>query len=287
MPAKIIDGKKISEAILAELKKQVSELKENGIQPCLAVLLVGNNTASALYVQKKEAACNALGIKSIKIELEETATEKALLQKIKELNENSEVHGILVQLPLPKQIERNKVLQSIAPEKDVDGFTAENLGMLALGIEELVSCTALGIIKLIDSTGIELKGKNCCIVNHSIVVGRPLMLLLLNRNATVVVCHEFTKNLSDFTKSADVLISAVGMPSLIKKEMVKQGAIVIDAGIARFEGKVVGDVDFNSVKGTASFITPVPGGVGPMTVACLMLNTVKAAERALPKNLLI
>ncbi len=275
MPANLIDGNKLANQILEKVKKEAAGLKQ---KPCLAVIMGGENPASQLYVQKKQQACKQVGIESKLFSFPESVAEQELIEKIQELNDDSAVSGVLVQLPLPKHINRNNVLQTISPAKDVDGFTAENLGKLALGIEEMVSCTASGIIKLIESTGTKLEGKNCCIVNHSIVVGRPLMQLLLNRNATVSICHEFTKNLSEFTKKADVLISAVGIAGLIKKEMVKVGAIVIDAGIARNGKKVVGDVDFDAVKEVASFITPVPGGVGPMTVACLLENTVKAAR---------
>lgn len=275
LSAQLIDGKKQSSEILSKVKKEISSLQK---RPVLAVILVGENPASKLYIEKKQQACAEVGIESKLFSFPENVAEQELLEKIQGLNDDSSVSGILVQLPLPENINRNNVLQSIAPSKDVDGFTAENLGKLALGIEEMVSCTAMGIIKLIESTSTKLEGKNVCVVNHSIVVGRPLAQLLLNRNATVAVCHKFTKNLSEFTKNADVLISATGVAGLIKKGMVKEGAVVIDAGIARNGDTVVGDIDFNAVKEIASFITPVPGGVGPMTVACLMENTLKAAK---------
>lgn len=275
MPAKLIDGKKLSEEILARARERVSKLKQ---KPVLAVVLVGDSPASQLYVEKKRQACEKVGVQSKLYSLCESASQEEVVAKVKELNSDSSVSGILVQLPLPKNFDRNQVLEAISSAKDVDGFSAENLGKLALGVEETVSCTASGIIKMIESTGTDLKGKNCCIVNHSIVVGRPLAQLLLNRNATVSVCNEFTKNLAEFTKKADVLITAAGVPGLIKKEMVKPGAIVIDAGIARDGKKVVGDVEFDSVKEIASAITPVPGGAGPMTIACLIENTVNAAE---------
>ncbi|MDP6670389.1 MAG: bifunctional 5,10-methylenetetrahydrofolate dehydrogenase/5,10-methenyltetrahydrofolate cyclohydrolase [archaeon] len=275
MPAKLIDGKKLSEEILAKVGKRVSKLKQ---KPVLAVVLVGNSPASQLYVEKKRQACEKVGVQSKLYSFCESVSQEEVVAQVKELNSDKSVNGILVQLPLPKNFDRNTVLEAVSPAKDVDGFSAENLGKLAIGVEEMISCTASGIIKMIESTGTELKGKNCCIVNHSIVVGRPLTMLLLNKNATVSVCHQFTKNLSEFTKNADVLITATGIPGLIKKEMVKEGAIVIDAGIARVGKKVVGDVEFDSVKEIASAITPVPGGAGPMTIACLIENTVKAAE---------
>ncbi len=279
MPAKIIDGKKLAESILVQAKEAVARLKAKKIEPCLAVLLVGENPASLLYVEKKEAACNVVGIKSKKITLDENIVEEVLLEKIRELNSDASIHGVLVQLPLPRHLDSARIINSILPEKDVDGFTATNLGKLALGIEELVSCTPKGIIKLVESTGIPIEGKNCCIVNHSIIVGKPLALLLLNRNASVSVCHKFTKNLEAETKRAEILITAVGKKSLIKKTGIKKGAIVIDAGIFLENGKAFGDVDFEEAKQLAGFITPVPGGVGPMTVACLMENTVIACKK--------
>jgi len=275
MPAKLIDGNKLAKEILEKAKKEAFGLPS---KPVLAVLIVGDDSASQLYIEKKRQACKKVDIESKLFSFCESISEEDVLKKINELNADKSVSGILVQLPLPKHIDRNKVLQAISPAKDVDGFTSESLGRLALGIEEMVSCTASGIVKLIESTGISLKGANCCIVNHGIVVGRPLAQLLLNRNATISICHKFTKDLAAFTKQANVLITAAGVPGLIKGEMVKQGAIVVDAGIARHNGKVVGDLDFDSVKQVVSWVTPVPGGVGPMTVACLMENTMKAAK---------
>jgi methylenetetrahydrofolate dehydrogenase (NADP+)/methenyltetrahydrofolate cyclohydrolase len=274
MPAKLIDGRKIAGIILANAREQALGLKE---RPSLAVLIAGEDPASLLYVQKKQQACEQVGIESKRFSFGAGVSEAALVKKIRELNSGAAVSGILVQLPLPPHIGRNRVLQAISPKKDVDGFTAENMGRLSLGIEEMVSCTAMGIVRLVESTGIALEGKNCCIVNHSIVVGRPLAQLLLNRNATVSICHRHTKNLAAFTSKADILVSAAGVPGLIKKDMVKENAIVIDAGITRKENGIAGDVDFDKVKEIASFITPVPGGVGPVTIACLMENTVKAA----------
>lgn len=278
MTAQIIDGDTIAAGILEETKKQVDALKGKSMFPKLSVILVGENPASELYVEKKKLAASALGIEFELLRFKESISERELIRAINELNFHFGTHGILVQLPLPKHIDKAKVIDAISPLKDVDGFTAFNLGLLCQGKEEIVSCTAQAILKLIESTGTVIQGKSVCIVNHSIVVGRPLAQLLLNRNATVTVCHAQTKDLCFFTKQADILVTAVGKPGLIKAGMVKQGAIVIDAGIAKENGKTKGDVDFNSVKEVASFITPVPGGVGPMTVACLLHNTALIAS---------
>lgn len=260
MPAKILDGKKLSEQILEELKKQAEELKQKKIVPCLAAVIVGSRPDSVLYVQKKQEACARIGIESRKISLQENVPEKELLEEIEKLNEDESVHGILVQLPLPKQIFQEKILDAISPAKDVDGFNSQNIGKLAQGIEELASCTAKGIIKLVESTGTKIEGKNVCIINDSIVVGKPLALMFLKRNATVNVCNKFTKNLAEFAKKADILVSAVGK-KIVSKEMIKKGAIVIDAGICVAEAeekkvsaeqfakkKISGDVDFGEAK---------------------------------------
>ncbi len=278
MGAKIIGGDKISAAILERTKKDCDALRKKNITPKLAVILVGSNKASELYIAKKRAACSALGIEFDLFRFKQSVEESEIVSLIKELNYKFGVHGILVQLPLPQGFDTARVIDSISPLKDVDGFTSFNLGLLCHGKEEIVSCTANGILKLIESSGKKIEGSRVCIVNHSIVVGRPLAQLLLNRNATVTVCNRFTKDLGSVTKEADILVTAVGKPGLIKPEMVKQGAVVIDAGIAKAGEKTVGDVDFAGVKEAASFITPVPGGVGPMTVACLMQNVVKLAS---------
>lgn len=278
MAAKIIDGDTIAAGLLQETKKKIDELKEKSVSPKLSVILVGESPASEIYVGKKKIACETLGVEFELLRFKETITEKEILETINELNLDFGTHGILVQLPLPKHIDKAKIISAVSPLKDVDGFTAFNLGLLCHGKEEIVSCTALAILKLIESTGQEIEGKDACIVNHSIVVGRPLSQLLLNRGATVTVCHAGTKDLGFFTKQADILVTAVGKPGLIKAEMVKPGAIVIDGGIAKENGKTKGDVDFDSAKEIASFITPVPGGVGPMTVACLMHNLAVLAE---------
>jgi len=278
MPAKILDGKKLSDEILCGLEKQVEKLKKHGINPCLAVVLVGNNPDSELYVRKKQEACKKIGVESKKISLSSGVSEKQLLEEIEKLNSDEKVHGILVQLPLPKHINQEKILDSISPLKDVDGFSPENIGKLAHGIEELVSCTPKGIIRLIESTGVQIEGKNACIINHSVVVGKPLALLMLNRNATVTICHKFTKNIKGCIAGADIVVSAVGRKNLFSGDSLKEGAIVIDAGIFCEGKKVFGDFDFESARQKASWITPVPGGVGPMTVACLLENTLIACR---------
>ena len=278
MPAKEIDGKALADSILAETKKLAAGLKLRATNPSLAVILVGSSPASELYVEKKRQACGEAGIGFDLFRFKETVSEKEVLSLIAELNPKFGVHGILVQLPLPKSLNRNRVLNSVSPLKDVDGFTSFNIGLLSHGIEDIVSCTALGILKLIESTGSKIEGSNVCIVNHSIVVGRPLAQLMLNRNATVTICNQYTRNLAAFTSKADILVTAVGKAGLITADMVKAGAVVIDAGILRHRGKTFGDVDFEAVYQKASFITPVPGGVGPVTVACLLHNLVKLAS---------
>jgi len=278
MPATVIDGKKIADRFLEKAKQQAEQPIERHITPKLAVVLVGKNKASELYVKRKKQACERVGVEFDLKRFEETVTEKELVTLVKGLNSTFSVHGILVQLPLPQHIDQHRILDQISPLKDVDGFTSFNIGLLAHGKEEFVACTAKGIVNLIESTSRRIEGSNACIVNHSIVVGKPLALMLLNRNATVTTCHEFTKDVAQHTKQADFLITAVGKPGLIKADMVKEGAVVIDAGIAREGSKLLGDVEFEKVKEVASFITPVPGGVGPMTVACLLENTVRAAQ---------
>ncbi len=279
MPATELNGKKLASQIEESLKPRIEALEKAGKKPGLAVVLVGSDPASRLYVSKKREACKRLGIHSEEFRFPESVSGEELIKKVRELNEKKEIHGILVQLPLPGGIDSAKAIESIAPEKDVDGFSSKNMGLLALGKEGLVSCTARGVIKLIESTGKKIKGSNACVVGHGKTVGLPLSIMLLNRNATLTVCDRFTKCLESETKKADILISCAGVPSLVGGEMVKEGAIVIDVGINRVMGKLVGDVDFECAKKKAAFITPVPGGVGPMTVACLMENTVIAAEK--------
>ncbi len=280
MPAEIIDGKALAATIQADVAKRVSDFKkQHGIQPGLAVILAGNNAASEIYVEKKEQACHETGILSEKFVFGEDASEQELIEKISELNSDRKIHCILVQLPLPQGINARRVLREVLPEKDVDGFTPRNIGALLSGDETFAPCTPKGIIRLIESTETRIEGANAVVVGASIIVGKPTAAMLLNRNATVTVCHKKTSSLAEHTKNADILVSAAGVRGLITASKVKQGAVVIDAGIVRENNSIYGDVDFENVKRKAGFITPVPGGVGPMTVACLMENTVAAAER--------
>ncbi|MEM0360434.1 MAG: bifunctional 5,10-methylenetetrahydrofolate dehydrogenase/5,10-methenyltetrahydrofolate cyclohydrolase [Candidatus Diapherotrites archaeon] len=280
MNALIIDGKKIAFQVEESLKPRIALLKKKKIKPCLAVILAGEKKESAIYVERKKEACKRLGIASKIIKLPEKIPQSRIIKEIKKLNNDKKVHGILVQLPLPEGIDRSAVLETVFPAKDVDGFCPENLGRLALGKEIFAPCTPKGIIKLIESTGTKLEGARVCVVGHGLAAGMPLVLMLLNKGCTVSVCDRFTQNLAMETSRAEILVSCAGVPGLIKKEMVKEKAIVIDVGTTLVEGKLKGDLDFESVKETASFITPVPGGVGPMTVACLMENTIIAAELA-------
>lgn len=278
----IIDGKLISTQIKDELKLEVASLKEKGIFPGLAVVLVGNNNASQVYVRNKKTACEYVGIKSFSYELPEETSEAQLLELIDTLNHDDKVHGILVQLPLPKQIDENKIILSIAPEKDVDGFHPQNVGALCAGLKGFVSCTPAGVIELLKRSQVEIAGKNCVVVGRSNIVGKPVSLLLLQEHGTVTICHSKTKNLTEILKQADIVVVAVGRVHMIKGSQLKEGAVVIDVGINRNEeGKLCGDVDFVSCEGVASQITPVPGGVGPMTIAMLMHNCVLAAKNKL------
>ncbi|GAQ95494.1 methylenetetrahydrofolate dehydrogenase [Thermodesulfovibrio aggregans] len=279
MSAVIIDGKMLANKIKEELKNEVSELKNKGIKPCLAVLLVGENKASQKYVSYKEKACNELGIESQVYKLPENTNESVLTNIINELNENPKVNGILVQLPLPRHLAEQRVLQKIDPFKDVDGFTPYCLGRLLIDNPLFIPCTPKGVLRMIDEYKITLEGKNAVVIGRSIIVGKPLSLILLRRNATVTICHSKTKEIQEITKKADILCVAIGKERFIKASMVKEGAVVIDIGInVTASGKVVGDVDFDAVKEKASYITPVPGGVGPMTIAMLMENTIYAAK---------
>ena len=271
----IIDGKAISTEIKEELKVKVAELAEQGIHPCLAVILVGNDPASGVYVNNKKKACEFIGVKSLSYELPEETTGAELLDLIRKLNEDDSVSGILVQLPLPKHINEDAVLLAISPKKDVDGFHPENVGALCIGRPGFVSCTPAGIIQLLKRSNVEIAGKECVIIGRSNIVGKPMSLLMLRENATVTICHSKTKDLKEVTKRADILIVAIGKPKMITAEYVKEGAVVIDVGIHRLEGKkLCGDVDFDDVAPHCSKITPVPGGVGPMTIAMLMNNCV-------------
>lgn len=276
----IIDGKKISAEIKDELKEKVAALKEQGVSICLAVIQVGSDKASSVYVANKKKACAYIGIESLAYELPETTTEEELLSLIGELNRREDVNGILVQLPLPKTIDEDKVIRAIDPKKDVDGFHPVNVGCLNIGQEGYVSCTPAGIIQLLKRSGISVEGKECVVVGRSNIVGKPMAALLLRENGTVTVCHSRTKNLAEVTRRADILVVAVGKPLFITKEYVKEGAVVIDVGIHRDENnKLCGDVDYEQVAPIASAITPVPGGVGPMTIAMLMHNCVESGTR--------
>ena len=279
MPS-IIDGKLISKQIKDELKEEVAELKAKGITACLAVIQVGNDPASTVYVNNKKKACAYIGIESRAFELEESVSEEELIALVQSLNEDSTVNGILVQLPLPRHINEDRIIQTIAPEKDVDGFHPVSVGNLWIGSKGFLSCTPAGVIQLLKRSGIEIEGKNCVIIGRSNIVGKPMACLMLRENATVTVAHSRTKNLKEVTKQADILIVAIGKRRFITEEYVKGGAVVIDVGMHRDENqKLCGDVDFESVKDKVSAITPVPGGVGPMTIAMLMNNCVEAVRK--------
>lgn len=278
--ANIIDGKAISMDIKNEVKEAATALKAKGIEPCLAVILVGENPASQVYVRNKKKACEYCGIKSLSYELSAETTEEELLNLIDELNNNKACNGILVQLPLPKHIDENKVLLRILPEKDVDGFHPYNVGLLSIGKADLKACTPVGCIELIKRSGVDITGKNCVVVGRSNIVGKPVGMLLLAENGTVTTCHSKTKDIKAVCQEADILVAAVGIPKFVKGDMVKDGVVVIDVGINRMDnGKLCGDVDFDEVEKKASYITPVPGGVGPMTIAMLMNNCIVACKK--------
>lgn len=274
----LIEGKLLASDVEAETRKKVERLAEQGVLPGLATVLVGENPASQMYIRLKHSACGRVGIHSENVVLAENTTEEQLIGKILELNSRPDIHGILLQLPLPKGLSPKKAMMTIKPEKDVDGFHPVNMGSLLLGAERLVPCTPLGIIYALERLGKKLEGAEVVIVGHSNVVGKPLAAMMLNRNATVHVCHVFTKDLAKHTRCAEILVVAAGVPGLIKKDMVKPGAFVFDVGINRVGNKTVGDVDFEAVKDVAAAITPVPGGVGPLTVSMLLCQTVQAAE---------
>ncbi len=273
----IIDGKKISSEIKDELKEKVSAYKLEEKEITLAVIQVGNDPASSVYVGNKKKACEYVGIHSLSYELPDETTEVELLNLVKELNQRTDVNGILVQLPLPKHINEDLVIQTISPLKDVDGFHPQSVGALSIGQKGFVSCTPAGIVQLLKRSGIEIEGRECVIIGRSNIVGKPMALLLLRENGTVTVCHSRTKNLMEVTKRADILVVAIGKPKFLTKDYVKEGAVVIDVGIHRDENnKLCGDVDYNDVVEHVSAITPVPGGVGPMTIAMLMNNCVES-----------
>ena len=275
----IIDGKKISQEIKDELKAKVAKMAEEGKKIALAVIQVGNDPASSVYVRNKKNACAYIGIESLSYELPEETTEEELVTLVEKLNQDDAVNGILVQLPLPKHINEEKIIQTISPTKDVDGFHMQNVGALCVGSKGFVSCTPLGIIELLKRSGIEIAGKNCVVLGRSNIIGKPMGLLLLRENGTVTICHSKTRNIKEIAKQADILVVAIGKPKFVDESYVKKGAVVIDVGIHRnAENKLCGDVDFEKVAPHTSAITPVPGGVGPMTIAMLMNNCVSSIK---------
>ena len=281
--AEIIDGKLVSSKIRANIKEDVAAFtKKNGVTPALAVILVGEDPASQVYVRNKHKACLEAGIRSIEIKLPEDTSEEDLLTKIRDLNSDESVHGILVQLPLPRHINEDNIINSISQDKDVDAFHPANVGKIVIGKYDFLPCTPAGIMSLLDYYNVTIEGKRCVVVGRSNIVGKPMALLLLERNGTVTVAHSRTVNLPSITREADILVVAVGRPNFIGADMVKDGAVVVDVGINRIaDGRLVGDVDFAEVSKKASLITPVPGGVGPMTITTLLRNTLKAAEKSL------
>ena len=278
--AEIIDGKQLAKIIKSNLKQEVDLLKEKGIYPKLAVILVGDDAASKVYIKNKNKACEVTGIEFEEFLLPMDTKMEDLLDIIHNLNKREDVNGILLQSPLPEHLDINIAFREIAPEKDVDGFNPLNVGKLALGQDTFVACTPYGVMRMLDSYGIEIQGKNAVVIGRSNIVGKPLMQCLLSKNATVTVCHSKTQNIKEITKNADILIAALGKAKFVTEDMVKPGAVVIDVGINRTEeGKLLGDVDFEKVSEKVSYITPVPGGVGPMTIAMLMENVVKATKQ--------
>ena len=285
MSSIIINGKEIGQEIRTGVATRVQELKAKGITPGLAVILVGDNPASKTYVANKQKSCEQIGMFSELIKLPEDISEQALLEQIRELNDRKDIHGILVQLPLPKHIDEDKVIQTISPEKDVDGFSPISVGKMMLGQDTYLPCTPYGVMKLLEHSGIEVAGKHAVIVGRSHIVGKPMGQLLLQKDATVTYTHSKTPDLPSFTKQADILIAAVGRANFITSEHIKEGAVIIDVGINRDEeNHLCGDVNFDDVQGIASHITPVPGGVGPMTITMLLENTVQAAEKELERQ---
>ncbi|MBR2719525.1 MAG: bifunctional methylenetetrahydrofolate dehydrogenase/methenyltetrahydrofolate cyclohydrolase FolD [Clostridia bacterium] len=281
MAAQLLDGKVMSDALRAEIAQKVAALKEKGVTPGLAVILVGEDPASQIYVRNKGIGCEQTGMHSVTIRMPEETTQQELEGQIRALNNDPAIHGILVQLPLPRHLDEAAALAVIVPEKDVDGFHVQNAGKLLNGLNGVVACTPKGALEMIRRTGVSLSGKEAVVVGRSNIVGKPMAVLLLQENCTVTVCHSRTADLAAHTRRADVLVAAVGKAKFITADMVKPGAIVIDVGINRVDGKVVGDVDFENVKEVAAWITPVPGGVGRMTITMLLQNTLEAAERTL------
>lgn len=277
--ATIIDGKELAKKIRSELKEECNELKEQGIYPKLAVIMVGDNSASKVYVKNKSKACDEIGIKYEEYLLNADTTQEELIELIEKLNEDESINGILLQSPIPSNLDINQAFKTITYRKDVDGFTPSSVGKLAIGEDTFISCTPYGVIRMFEEYNIDLTGKDLVILGRSNIVGKPLLQCCLNKNATVTICHSKTKNLKEHTKRADIVISAIGKAKFVTKDMIKEGAVVIDVGINRDEnGKLVGDVDFENIEPIASYITPVPGGVGPMTIAMLMNNVIKAAK---------
>lgn len=277
--AQIINGKEVSKATREKVKGMVAEfVKSSNRQPCLAVIIVGEDPASQTYVRNKILGCAEVGMKSLSYELPETSTNEDVSKIINELAVDSNVDGILVQLPLPKHLDERYLLSLIPDSKDVDGFSPNNLGLLAMNAPRTVSCTPFGVMELIASTGVDISGKRAVVIGRSNTVGKPMAMLLLNANATVTVCHSKTQNLAEVCREADILVAAIGRPRFVTADMVKPGAVVIDVGINRVDGKLVGDVDFENVEPIAGYITPVPGGVGPMTISMLLYNTLMAAK---------
>ena len=282
---KILDGKAVSLKVKESVKVRADELKKFGVEPTLAVVLVGEDKASQTYVRAKEKACNEYGIKSVAHRLSENTAQNELLALINVLNLDDSIHGILVQLPLPKHIDTDAILAMINPAKDVDGFHAVNVGKLVSGLDGFVPCTPLGVMEILKEYGIEVAGLNAVVIGRSNIVGKPMANLLLNASATVTVTHSKTKNLKEICKNADLIVAAIGKPFFLKADMVKDGAVVVDVGINRLDdGRLVGDVDFENVAPKCSYITPVPGGVGPMTIAMLLNNTILAAQAKIAKN---
>ena len=275
----LISGKEVSQKVKDEIKSQTKLLKDKGISVKLAVIIVGDDPASHIYVKNKKKACEYVGFESLEYALDENTSEEELLELIDKLNKDKTVNGILCQLPLPKHIDEKNIIDSISPLKDVDAFHPVNVGKIMIGDYEFLPCTPAGIMRLIESTSYDVSGKDCVIIGRSNIVGKPMAMLMLHKNATVTICHSRTKNIEEKIKKADIVIAAVGIPKFVKGDMVKDGALVIDVGINRMsDGKLCGDVDFDEISKKASFITPVPGGVGPMTISMLMQNTLKAAK---------
>ncbi|WP_347862774.1 bifunctional methylenetetrahydrofolate dehydrogenase/methenyltetrahydrofolate cyclohydrolase FolD [Salimicrobium sp. PL1-032A] len=279
MTAEIIYGSELAQQIRGELKEEVEQLHQSGVRPKLSVIIIGDDPASKSYVKGKQKASNKIGMDADLWEYDSSLSEAELLDKIKELNDDSEVHGILVQLPLPDHIDEQKVIEAIDPSKDVDGFHPISVGKMMTGQDTFLPCTPHGIIVMLERSGIQIEGKHAVILGRSNLVGKPVGQLLLNKNATVTYCHSRTENLKEITTQADILIVAVGRPSIISSEDIKEGAAVIDVGVNRVDGKLTGDVDFDSAKEVASYLTPVPKGVGPMTITMLLYNTIEAAKK--------